>query len=123
MLGSTTKQNEIEKATKEQDEKYKNLQATIEKESAKTAEESAISPIWPGQINAEKKDWRDAEIDKTEDNKKFLENKTSDTKTAIEDAKESISTSTLKLRRSSGKNLAGNSRALRGLRAQCKRAK
>ena len=31
--------------------------------------------------------------------------------------------STLKLRRSSGKNLAGNSRALRGLRAQCKRAK
>ena len=92
MLGSTTKQNEIEKATKEQDEKYKNLQATIEKEFAKTAEESAISPIWPGQINAEKKDWRDAEIDKIEDNKKFLENKTSDTKTAIEDAKESIST-------------------------------
>ena len=42
MLGSTTKQNDIEKATKEQDEKYKNLQATIEKESAKTAEESAI---------------------------------------------------------------------------------
>ena len=42
--------------------------------------------------NAEKKDWRDAEIDKIEDNKKFLENKNSDTKTAIEDAKESIST-------------------------------
>ena len=40
----------------------------------------------------EKKDWRDAEIDKTEDNKKFLENKSSDTKTAIEDAKEFIST-------------------------------
>ena len=49
MLGSTTKQNEIEKATKEQDEKYKNLQATIEKAFAKTAEESAISPTWPGQ--------------------------------------------------------------------------
>ena len=31
-----------EVTTKEQDEKYKNLQATIEKESAKTAEESAI---------------------------------------------------------------------------------
>ena len=92
MLGSTTKQNEIEKATKEQDEKYTNLQATIEKECAKIAEESAISPISPGQINAEKKDWRDAEIDKTEDNKKFLENKITDTKTAMDDAKGSIST-------------------------------
>ena len=41
---------------------------------------------------AEKKDWRDAEINKTEDNKKIVENKISDTETAIEDAKESIST-------------------------------
>ena len=73
MLGSTTKQNEIEKATKEQDEKYKNLQATIEKASAKTPEESAISPTWSAQDIAEKKDWRDAEFDKTEDNNKFLE--------------------------------------------------
>ena len=51
-----------------------------------------ISPIWPGRINAEKKDLRDTEIDKTEDKKKFLENKITDTKTAIDDAKGSIST-------------------------------
>jgi len=42
--------------------------------------------------DAEKKDWCNAEIDKTEDNKKILENKVSDTETAIDDAKESIST-------------------------------
>ena len=40
---------------------------------------------------AEKKESRDGEIDKTEDNQKFLEIKTSNTKTVIEDAKELIS--------------------------------
>jgi len=40
----------------------------------------------------EKKEWCEAEIDKTEDNKKVLENKASDLETAIDDAKESITT-------------------------------
>merc|ERR1712159_958679 len=40
----------------------------------------------------EKKEWCEAEIDKTEDNKKVLENKVSDLETAIDDAKESITT-------------------------------
>merc|ERR1719198_1935638 len=40
----------------------------------------------------EKKEWCESEIDKTEDNKKVLENKVSDLETAIDDAKESITT-------------------------------
>ena len=47
-----TKQNEIEKATKEQDVKYKTKEAASLDNSVaktKTAEESAISPTWPGQ--------------------------------------------------------------------------
>ena len=47
-----TKQNEIEKATKEQDVKYKTKEAASLDNSVaktKTAEESAISPNLPGQ--------------------------------------------------------------------------
>jgi len=45
-----------------------------------------------GEADAEKKDWCESEIDKTEDNKKVLQNEISDLETAIDDAKESIST-------------------------------
>jgi len=40
----------------------------------------------------EKKEWCEAEIDKTEDNKKVLENSVADLETAIDDAKEAITT-------------------------------
>ena len=42
--------------------------------------------------DTEKKEWWEFEIDKTEDNKKTLENETSDLETAIDDAKEQITT-------------------------------
>jgi len=42
--------------------------------------------------DTEKKEWCEAEIDKTEDNKKVLQNEISDLETAIDDAKESINT-------------------------------
>jgi len=42
--------------------------------------------------DAEKKEWCEAEIDKTEDDKKVLQNEISDLETAIDDAKESINT-------------------------------
>jgi len=44
------------------------------------------------QADAEKKEWCEAEIDKTEDNKKILQNEVSDLETSIDDAKESITT-------------------------------
>jgi len=44
------------------------------------------------EADSEKKEWCEAEIDKTEDNKKVLQNEISDLETAIDDAKESIST-------------------------------
>jgi len=45
-----------------------------------------------GEADAEKKDWCESEIDKTEDNKKVLQNEISDLETSIDDAKESITT-------------------------------
>jgi len=42
--------------------------------------------------DTEKKEWCESEIDKTEDNKKILENEISDLETAIDDAKEQITT-------------------------------
>jgi septal ring factor EnvC (AmiA/AmiB activator) len=45
-----------------------------------------------GEADTEKKEWCEAEIDKTEDNVKILKNEISDLETAIDDAKESIST-------------------------------
>jgi len=44
------------------------------------------------EADTEKKEWCEAEIDKTEDNKKVLQNEISDLETAIDDAKESITT-------------------------------
>jgi len=44
------------------------------------------------QADAAKKEWCEAEIDKTEDNKKVLQNEISDLETSIDDAKESITT-------------------------------
>merc|ERR1719326_966115 len=45
-----------------------------------------------GEADTEKKEWCEAEIDKTEDNKKVLQNEISDLETAIDDAKEQITT-------------------------------
>jgi septal ring factor EnvC (AmiA/AmiB activator) len=45
-----------------------------------------------GEADAEKKEWCEAEIDKTEDNVKVLKNEVSDLETSIDDAKESITT-------------------------------
>ena len=45
-----------------------------------------------GEADAEKKEWCESEIDKTEDNKKVLQNEISDLETSIDDAKESITT-------------------------------
>jgi len=44
------------------------------------------------EADSEKKDWCESELDKTEDNKKVLQNEVSDLETSIDDAKESIST-------------------------------
>jgi len=45
-----------------------------------------------GEADAEKKEWCEGEIDKTEDNVKVLKNEVSDLETSIDDAKESITT-------------------------------
>merc|ERR550537_1263355 len=45
-----------------------------------------------GDADTEKKEWCESEIDKTEDDKKVLQNEISDLETAIDDAKESITT-------------------------------
>merc|ERR1740117_2325009 len=45
-----------------------------------------------GEADTEKKEWCEAEIDKTEDNVKILKNEISDLETAIDDAEESITT-------------------------------
>jgi len=45
-----------------------------------------------GEADTEKKEWCESEIDKTEDNKKVLQNEISDLETAIDDAKEQITT-------------------------------
>jgi len=45
-----------------------------------------------GEADTEKKEWCEAEIDKTEDNVKVLKNEVSDLETSIDDAKESITT-------------------------------
>merc|ERR1719181_126762 len=44
------------------------------------------------EADTEKKEWCESEIDKTEDNKKVLQNEVSDLETAIDDAKEQITT-------------------------------
>jgi len=44
------------------------------------------------EADSEKKEWCESEIDKTEDNKKVLQNEVSDLETAIDDAKEQITT-------------------------------
>jgi septal ring factor EnvC (AmiA/AmiB activator) len=45
-----------------------------------------------GEADTEKKEWCESEIDKTEDDKKVLQNEISDLETAIDDAKEQITT-------------------------------
>jgi len=58
----------------------------------KLIDELVVTLKKEGEADAEKKEYCEVEIDKTEDNKKVLQNEISDLETAIDNAKESIAT-------------------------------